>query len=212
MPDNMFSSKETANLFEVEDSDDENENENGVIELEEEENEALVATKNILRSTNLPKVLLSGTADHVLLNVVRKVKSLLSSIEDHDAKLEDNMDEHLNEEEERIAEEEYQKEIAPRLPPMPSTTTLPTNTTAPQTTNTAMKQNSSIPQNLRPGQTYSYHPQSILQNIHQHPNINVNRPDSDEEFRKKTMETFQQQLLTSRRQELTKQIPTNKNL
>lgn len=104
MPDNIFTAEEQAELLKFDDKDKE-------AEIEKVKN-----------------VIMSGTSDPVLEQFVEKHgRHLLEYIEDNDFLLVDKEDEHLNEEERKEAEAEFEREVAaakraalpPALPPVP---------------------------------------------------------------------------------------------
>lgn len=101
MPENHFNSNEHFLKFDFDGDGD-----------------AAEGSEKLAEGRDVAEVLLSGTADPVMLTVVMRLQHLLKSIEDHELLLEDKIDDHLNEEEERQAEEEFEKELAP--PPMPA--------------------------------------------------------------------------------------------
>lgn len=89
MPDNHFSAQEQAELMKFGDGED--------------------STTNL---TKAHEILRSGTQDIVMMSFLNSVGTkLVSSIEDQDGFLADRHESHLNEEERRAAEEEFEREL-----------------------------------------------------------------------------------------------------
>lgn len=101
MPENQFTSAEQSELFTF------TEGEKGNVD------KAL-------------EVLNTGTKDEVLVQLVQKFESIFVSIEDQGNLLEDKIDEHLNAEQEKEAQADYDREVNPRPPPVPG---MPTSDT-----------------------------------------------------------------------------------
>jgi hypothetical protein len=100
MPENQFTSAEQSELFTF------TEGEKGNVD------KAL-------------EVLNTGTKDEVLIQLVQKFESVFVSIEDQGNLLEDKIDEHLNPEEEKEAQADYDREVNPRPPPVPPVPGMP---------------------------------------------------------------------------------------
>ena len=105
MPENIFTAEEQAELLTFDDKNDRE------AEIEK-----------------VKSVIMSGTSDEVLEKFVdRHGRDLLEYIEDNDNLLIDRADEHLNEEEQKEAEAEFEREVAAskRIPIAPVGSTIP---------------------------------------------------------------------------------------
>jgi SNF2 family DNA or RNA helicase len=133
MPENHFTDSERAELMQLVDEEEEDDEKDEALVSQEEdsaEGELISSTTKCSKTTRkqdknqkLLDIIASGTKDDVLLELIGKLGTdFFASIQDHDSLLADKTEDHLNEEEQQAAFDEFEREkagISVLRPPIP---------------------------------------------------------------------------------------------